>query len=133
MEPQDPNSIFQIGEIAAQVGLSPRTIRYYEEIGLLDGIKRKEGGKRIYTIDNYRRLKFIKKLKLLGLSLAEVHELNALYRTYRKNSRVLPRLIELLNCHLTEIDQRIENMITLRKEIQEYRLRIRHKLNGGAE
>jgi len=128
-----PDHTFQIGEIAARLGLSPRTIRYYEEIGLLDGIRRKQGGKRIYTVDDYRRLKFINKLKLLGLSLAEVHELNGLYKTYRKNSKVLPRLIELLESHLTEIDKRIESMILLKNEIYEYREKIRKKLDGGAE
>ena len=87
--------IYQIGELAKLVDLSARTIRYYEEVGLLNSIKRVEGGKRIYTNHDIRRLKFIKKLKLLGLSLAEMYELEVTYQKHKTNSKVLtlPRFL----------------------------------------
>ena len=66
-----PLKRYRIGEIGKLLDLSTRTIRYYEEIGLLNTVKRIEGGRRIYTEDDLRRLRFIKKLKLLGLSLGE--------------------------------------------------------------
>src|SRR2546430_7101550 len=69
---------FRIGELAAKVGLTERTIRYYEERGLLESVKRLDGGQRVYTDDDVRRLKFIQKLKVLGLSLAEMQELETL-------------------------------------------------------
>src|SRR3990172_6646017 len=53
---------YQIGEIATIVDMSPRTIRYYEEIGLLNSVKRIEGGKRVYTDKDLQRLKFITRL-----------------------------------------------------------------------
>jgi DNA-binding transcriptional MerR regulator len=65
----------KIGELADLVGVSTRTIRYYEEIGLLNSVKRAEGGKRVYTDLEVQRLKFIKRLKHLGLTLSEMHEL----------------------------------------------------------
>ncbi|MEA3348602.1 MAG: MerR family transcriptional regulator, partial [Pseudomonadota bacterium] len=61
-----PAKRYRIGEIGKLLDLSTRTIRYYEEIGLLNTVKRIEGGRRIYTEDDLRRLRFIKKLKLLG-------------------------------------------------------------------
>ncbi len=66
---------YAIGEISRLVELSQRTIRYYEEIGLLHSVRRIENGKRVYTDNDVRRLKFINRLKVLGLSLAEMVEL----------------------------------------------------------
>src|SRR5439155_1143441 len=91
---------YRIGELAAKVGLTERTIRYYEERGLLESVKRLDGGQRVYTDDDVRRLKFIQKLKMLGLSLAEMQELETLYGRHHTNAKVLPRLIELLDSHL---------------------------------
>ena len=122
---------YKIGQLANLVTLSPRTIRYYEEIGLLNSIKRLEGGKRVYTDQDYQRLKFIKRLKHLGLSLAEMHELEAIYKIHRTNKKVLPRLLELLEDHVEKIEERIRNLEKLKSEILTYDERIRKKLDEG--
>ena len=119
-----------IGEIADLVGLSTRTIRYYEEIGLLNSIKRAEGGKRVYSDLDVQRLKFIKRLKHLGLTLSEMHQLQHLYQLHGTNKGVLLRLLELLDNHGGKIDERIQNLMRLKEEIRDYRKRIREKLNG---
>ncbi len=124
---------YQIGELAGRVGLTTRTIRYYEEIGLLNSVKRVEGGKRIYTDRDYQRLRFIKRLKDLGLTLAEMQELEDIYQIHRTNRRVLPRLLELLEHHASRIDERIQNLSKLKNEIVDYQERIREKLNEGVE
>ncbi|MGB9629083.1 MAG: MerR family transcriptional regulator [Thermodesulfobacteriota bacterium] len=120
---------YQIGELANLVEMSPRTIRYYEEIGLLNSVKRIEGGKRVYTDKDYQRLKFIQRLKHLGLTLSEMHELEDIYQIHRTNKKVLPRLLELLDHHAKKIDNRITNLMKLKSEIMEYREKIRQKLN----
>ena len=84
------SKVFQIGELADLVEMSPRTIRYYEEIGLLNSVKRMEGGKRVYTDKDLQRLKFIKRLKHLGLTLSEMHELEDIYKIHRTNRRYYP-------------------------------------------
>lgn len=119
---------YRIGELAAKVGLTERTIRYYEERGLLDSVKRLDGGQRIYTDDDLRRLKFITKLKVLGLSLDEMQELETLYRRHRTNAKVLPRLIELLDAHLATTLERIKELGALRDEIRSYREHVTHRL-----
>jgi len=120
---------YQIGALANLVGMSPRTIRYYEEIGLLNSIKRIEGGKRVYTDRDIQRLKFIKRLKHLGLTLSEMHELEDIYQIHRTNRKVLPRLLELLDNHVGKINERIQNLDRLREDISNYRKKIRRKLN----
>lgn len=120
---------YQIGELANLVEMSPRTIRYYEEIGLLNSVKRIEGGKRVYTDKDYQRLKFIQRLKHLGLTLSEMHELEDIYQIHRTNKKVLPRLLELLDNHAEKIDTRIMNLMKLKTEILKYKEKIRQKLN----
>jgi len=119
---------FTIGDLSRQVGLTPRTIRYYEDIGLLNSVRRVEGGRRIYTEEDIRRLRFIKRLKVLGLSLEEMAELENLYVTHRSNDRVLPRLLELLDRHMQTLDARIEQLNILKQDIESYRDHIRQKL-----
>jgi DNA-binding transcriptional MerR regulator len=126
-------SNFSIGHLAKSAGLTTRTIRYYEERGLLDAVKRVGGGRRIYTDDDLRRLKFIKRLKLLGLTLAEMEELAEIYWIDRTNKKVLPKLMELLDHHCEETENRIKSLIKLKDEIKEYRERIRKKLTDLPE
>ncbi len=124
----DADSRLQIGDVARLVGMSQRTIRYYEEIGLMNSVRRLEGGKRVYTDDDVRRLKLIKRLKVLGLTLADMHELEAIWSIHRSNDRVLGRLQEILTGHLDRLDGRIADLQLLRNEIVEYEERIKSKL-----
>ena len=124
-------SSYRIGELAAKVGLTERTIRYYEERGLLESVKRLEGGQRVYTDDDIRRLKFIQKLKVLGLSLAEMQELETLYGRHHTNAKVLPRLIELLDSHLATVSERLGELAALRDEIRSYRQHVTKRLEDA--
>ena len=65
----------QIGEVAERIGLSLRTIRYYEEVGLAAPSARSEGGFRLYAEDDVERLRVIMQMKPLGFSLEEMREL----------------------------------------------------------
>lgn len=69
------NEHYQIGEVAEMVGLSLRTIRYYEEIELVSPSGRTEGGFRLYTDSDVSRLHLVKALKPVGLSLETMGEL----------------------------------------------------------
>mgnify|MGYP001198507947 FL=1 len=117
-----------IGELAKNLEMSQRTIRYYEEIGLLNSIKRIEGGRRIYTDIDLRRLKLIKRLKIMGMTLSEMQELEAMWTYEKSNDKVLKRLLELLGNHLKRLDDRIADLDILRHEITEYQERIQAKI-----
>ena len=119
---------YRIGELAQRVGLTERTIRYYEELGLLDSVKRLDGGQRVYTDDDVRRLRFVQRLKALGLSLQEMLELERLYRRHRSNREVLPRLVELLDSHIAATDERMSELGALRDEIRSYREHVARRL-----
>ncbi|MHB1571792.1 MAG: MerR family transcriptional regulator [Solirubrobacteraceae bacterium] len=78
VEPHAGRSL-RIGEVAQLTGTTPRTIRYYEEIGLLEGGREREQGKhRCYTEDDVERLRDIVRLRdLLGLSLEQLSQMLA--------------------------------------------------------
>lgn len=119
---------YRIGELATRVGLTERTIRYYEELGLLESVKRLDGGVRVYTDDDVRRLRYIRKLKTLGLSLQEMLELESMYQRHRSNRTVLPRLMELLDAHLDTITEKVGELQGLGDEIRSYREHVARRL-----
>ena len=126
--PKGAGGTYPIGEISRMVDLSQRTIRYYEEIGLLHSVRRIENGKRVYTDNDVRRLKFINRLKVLGLSLAEMVELEKIYRKQRNNREILPKLLQILDERAAQIDERVAQLVSLKKEIREYQERLRSKV-----
>lgn len=67
-----------IGDLAERTGLSLRTIRHYDDVGLLPGTARTEGGFRVFSEEDYERLMVIKQMKPLGFSLDEMAEILAL-------------------------------------------------------
>lgn len=70
----DPN-MHQIGEVAEAVGLSLRTIRHYEEVGLVPPSGRTTGGFRLYTDDDIERLRLVRHMKPLDFTLDEMRQL----------------------------------------------------------
>jgi len=123
-------ALLTISEVREATGLSARTLRYYEEVGLLPGVRRRAGGRRVYDADELERLRFIQRLKALGLSLAEVKELNAVYAIAGSTQAMLERLDALLGRHLVELDARIAELLGLRDEIGTYRERVRKRTRG---
>jgi DNA-binding transcriptional MerR regulator len=111
----------EIGAVCSRTGLSARTVRYYEELGLLPGVRRRSGGRRVYGADELERLRFIGRLKALGLSLAEIKELNAIYAIGGSTGAMLERLADQLDGRLGELDARIAELQHLRDEMGKYR------------
>jgi len=124
--------MWSIAEVCEQTGLSPRTVRYYEEIGLLPGVRRSEGGRRVYGADELERLGFISRLKALGLSLAEIGELNAVYAIGGSTGAMLARLHDLLGVHLADVDRRMGELADLRSELVAYREHVEERVAESA-
>ena len=126
--------LLAISEVCEVTGLSARTVRYYEELELLPGVRRRAGGRRVYGPDEIERLHFIQRLKALGLSLAEVKELNAVYAIGGSTRAMLQRLEGVLIRRLEDLDERIIELRTLRDEIGSYREHVGQRIrrNGGA-
>ena len=116
----------QISEVAETLGITSRTIRLYEKIGLVEPPKRTDGGVRYYEKEDLTRFKFVLRLKTLGLTLDEMKELADLYNRddERVPDKIMPRLLELLDTHLNSIREKVSTLQRLEKEISAYRERI---------
>jgi len=119
----------QISDLAKALHITTRTIRLYEQMGLVEPPKRTEGGIRVYEKADIKRFKFVLKLKTLGLSLQEMKELADLYNQVQLPDKIMPRLIELLDNHLSNIKKQIAGLQSLDRDITEYRERIVKEYN----
>lgn len=126
----EPADLRSIAEVQLATGLSARTLRYYEEVGLLPGVRRRAGGRRVYGPDEVERVRFIQRLKKLGLSLAEIKELNAVYAIAGSTRAMLGRLDELLDHHREVVAERISELETLSGEIERYRDHVGRRIQG---
>ena len=108
----------RIGELAADVQLNPKTIRYYEEIGLLPAPRRTAAGYRQYGAADRERLRFIAKAKALGFTLREIGELLALRAGGEEPCSYLG---QLLDHKLAAIEVQLAQLTELRTEFQALR------------
>ncbi len=118
------DEFMQISDLAKALHITTRTIRLYEQMGLVEPPKRTEGGIRVYEKADIKRFKFVLKLKALGLSLHEMKELADLYTREQLPEKIMPRLIELLDSHLGNIRKRVSQLQSLERDISDYRQKI---------
>jgi DNA-binding transcriptional MerR regulator len=124
MKSGESEEYISIGNLAKTIGLTTRTLRYYEEMGIMTPPRRLEGAVRVYAPEDVRKLKFILRLKELGLSIREMQELDAAYAEAKETDKIIPRLIEMLDKHINNLDEKMSKLASLRKEIVEYRQRM---------
>jgi MerR family copper efflux transcriptional regulator len=120
LDSQAPRNLFQIGEVADRVGLSVRTIRYYEEVGLVAPASRTAGGFRLYSEENLGRLAILKGMKPLGFSLSEIRELMSLLERTTSVEELLPKeiadVVEQLNDFSTKAAARLDYLVGYLRE-----------------
>lgn len=116
-QPQSKSQV-RIGQLAAEFNLNPKTIRYYEEIGLLPPADRAANGYRVYNEDDRCRLHFIRQAKVVGLTLEEIGEVLAI----RRNG-ALPctHVTQLLDQKLVTIDEQLRTLTDFRQALLDLR------------
>lgn len=118
------DEFMQISDLAKALHITTRTIRLYEQLGLVNPPKRTDGGIRVYEKADITRFKFVLKLKALGLTLQEMKELADIYSQEQLPEKIMPRLLQLLDSHLDNIRKRIAQLQSLEKDIADYKQRI---------
>lgn len=124
----EDGDIVPIGELCKDLGISTRTLRYWEEEGIIETVERHDRCNRGYTPYMARRIKFILKLKDLGLTIKELKNLYRVYGDAKKTDRLIPELVNILDVHIDLVDDKIAKLSSLRKEIVDYRQRMSNKL-----
>lgn len=137
----DDNARYQIGEVAEKTSVTQRTLRFYEEKGLLNPPERMEGGFRLYSDYDVKRIEFIKRLQdLLGFTLSEIKEMveaeelrQQIVDTFRPD-RELParkqrteQIIDALERQLTVVERKVEQLTEMQKELRERLDHVRHR------
>lgn len=108
----------RIGELSRTAGVSTKTIRYYESLGLLRKPSRTASGYRIYGRKDADRLRFVAKAKCLGFSLADVQDILTLHE---RNQYPCIHVLALLDRKISEIDALLEQMADFRRELGQLR------------
>lgn len=128
----EQKDFFQIGEVAERAGLSLRTVRYYEEVGLAAPSQRSGGGFRLYSEDDVQRLLLVKRMKPLGLSLDEMCELlDLLVRSVRSDTLSADELREVataLHAYAARGDVQIATLEQELADVRHLRLRLGERL-----
>lgn len=106
---------FVIGTVAKQTGVSAKTIRYYEETGLIPAAVRAANGYRVYDERAVHLLRFVKRARDLGFSMEDVGNLLALWADEKRSSAEVKKLATK---HLLEIERKIEELRSLHRTMQ---------------
>ena len=108
----------RIGELTERAEVTPRTVRYYESIGLLPPGEREGHGQHYYTEETIARLQKIDQLKKLGLSLDEIRDVIDLYFTDPSGLQPKQKILGILRQHLAETDRKLGALQQFRTELQ---------------
>ena len=104
-----------IGVAAERSGVSAKMVRHYEALGLLGAVARTDAGYRQYTPADVHTLRFIKRARDLGFSMAEIAELVSLWHDRRRASADVKRIAQT---HVAELEKRIQAMQDMRRTLQ---------------
>lgn len=119
---------YSISELAHEFDVTPRTIRYYEDEGLLTPLR--EGQTRIYSHRDKIRLKLTLRGKRLGFSLAEIRELFDMYDTDKSSKTQLHSLIQLIEAKRGALRQQLEDIQMVMAELEAAEQRCVNSLNS---
>src|SRR5262245_31047961 len=106
--------MFQISELSKNTNVSPKTIRYYEDVGLLASPVRASNNYRLYDESHIERLRFIRSARSLDFSIEEIAQILS---TLDRHELPCSHVVELLGKHLSEIEARIRDLERLREEL----------------
>jgi DNA-binding transcriptional MerR regulator len=101
---RDAQRIYSIAELSREFAITPRTIRFYEDEGLIK--PRRQGTTRLYTAGDRTRLSWILRGKRLGFSLAEIRELLDLYQVDRTGLQQLRELLRRCQVHIADLERK---------------------------
>ncbi|MGB6087512.1 Cu(I)-responsive transcriptional regulator [Parvibaculum sp.] len=103
-----------IGEAAARSGVPAKTIRYYEDIALIESAERNANGYRFYSPEDVHTLRFIARARSLGFTVAQCRDLLMLYRDRARSSADVKAIAEN---HMAEIDEKISGLMAMRETL----------------
>ena len=123
--------LFTIGELSASLSLSPRAIRFYEDLGLL--APERVGTQRVFTRRDRARLQLILRGKRLGFSLADIREFLDLYDAEGGNHRQMQATLEATKKRIADLEQQLADITLTLSELRDMQGDIEIFLNQSAD
>ncbi len=114
----DKNKLITIGKMAAELGISTRTIRYYEEKGLIKA-RRSEGGYRLYNRHDRRRLQLILRGKHFGMSLEQILDILGVADTEPHEAEQIKKALSYKKRIMTDLQERLANIQTMIHDVEQ--------------
>ncbi len=113
------NDFMRIGELSERAGVTPRTVRYYESLGLIPTGNREGNGQHHYTEETLKYLRKIDQLKSLGLSLEEIRDVSIIYFNDTNLIKITSKhkIHEILCQHLADTNQKIDALQEFRNDL----------------
>lgn len=121
---------FAISDLAREFGITPRTIRFWEDQGLL--APQREGRNRVFTRRDRARLKMALRGKRLGLSLAEIKDLIGMYASTEDETPQLQECLRIMSKRREALEQQREDIEAMLGEIAQFELQCQQELNRRA-
>jgi len=109
--------VYSIGDLAADLNVSPRAIRFYEDQGML--APQRVGGNRVYTPRDMARLKLILRGKRLGFSLSDIRELLDLYDVDHDHIEQMNQTLQKGRARIAELEQQLEELQVTLQELRD--------------
>mgnify|MGYP001334022101 CR=1 FL=1 len=122
----DTPTIFAISDLAREFGITPRTIRFWEDQGLLS--PQREGRNRVFTRRDRARLKMALRGKRLGLSLAEIKDLIGMYESTEDETPQFIECLRVMNKRRAALEQQREDIEAMLEEIDNFEAQCRTEL-----
>lgn len=119
---------FSISELAKEFEVTTRTIRFYEDKGMLK--PKREGQKRVYSAADRTRLKLILRGKRIGLSLDESFDIIQLYKQSPDSSKQLKKLLQAIEIQKEVLSKKKTALLAMEAEIEEVELKCRKALQA---
>ena len=113
------NDFLTIGEVAQRTGVTLRTVRYYQSLGLVEAAHRTSGGFHLYRTEACDRIQFIRDLRSLDIPLARIREMLEWRKTARTGAEGAPDVVAALTHNLANVEKRLQRHLILRKEMEE--------------
>ncbi|WP_226682779.1 MerR family transcriptional regulator [Sutcliffiella horikoshii] len=124
--------MYTISQLANEFHISTRTVRYYEELGLLEP-SRSDGNQRVFSKREYARLKLITRGKRYGFQLDEIKEMVTLFDKDRTGTKQLQKTIEYGTKKVAEVEERIRELTELKNEMNELLTDFQKRLGGETD
>lgn len=120
--------MLRIGQLAAETGFTPKTLRYYEDVGLIQPDRRSESGYRLYAGAAVERLRFVNRARALGLHLEDIRHILEISDEGRVPCE---HAVAVVDHELEGIEQQLKRLREMRRGLQALRSRLSAALESG--